>query len=40
MISTQVYEHADRTRSLEMTRGLFQELPRGLQQMKQLNASA
>ncbi len=40
MITTQVYEPADRIRSLELTRALFDDLPRGLQHLMQLNPSA
>jgi luciferase family oxidoreductase group 1 len=40
MVTAQVYDTADRVRSLELTRSLFGDVPRGLQQLVQLNASA
>jgi luciferase family oxidoreductase group 1 len=40
MITTQVYEPGERIRSLELTRSLFGEVPRGLQQLVQLGTSA
>ena len=39
MITTQVYDPTDRVRSLELTRELFDELPVGLQQPRQLSTS-
>ena len=40
MVTTQVFEPADRIRSLELTAALFEDTPRGLQQLVQLGASA